>query len=155
MIISTFKEQPFKSLQQHDVSWEPFVQFYDTQDVSLMIFVEFVLPPQHETLLRSWNKNERRLRLSNITKEPQNGSRDEFKKSQTTLDIKTVDKDIDSIRSLLCAFIWCIKELYFTCLLSAIFRRRTIRNNIRFNCNNIHIENLNKTYDKKTTITEA
>ena len=29
MIISTFKEQPFQILQQHDVSWEKSVQFYD------------------------------------------------------------------------------------------------------------------------------
>jgi len=29
MIISTFKEQPFQTLQQHDVSWEKSVQFYD------------------------------------------------------------------------------------------------------------------------------
>jgi len=29
MIISTFKEQPFPTLQQHDVSWEKSVQFYD------------------------------------------------------------------------------------------------------------------------------
>ena len=29
MIISTFKEQPFQTLQQHDVSWEKTVQFYD------------------------------------------------------------------------------------------------------------------------------
>jgi len=29
MIISTFKEQPFHTLQQHDVSWEKSVQFYD------------------------------------------------------------------------------------------------------------------------------
>ena len=29
MIISTFKEQLFQTLQQHDVSWEKSVQFYD------------------------------------------------------------------------------------------------------------------------------
>ena len=29
MIISTFQEQPFQTLQQHDVSWEKSVQFYD------------------------------------------------------------------------------------------------------------------------------
>ena len=29
IIISTFKEQPFQTLQQHDVSWENSVQFYD------------------------------------------------------------------------------------------------------------------------------
>jgi len=29
MIISTFKEQPFQTLQQHDVSWEKSVQFYN------------------------------------------------------------------------------------------------------------------------------
>ena len=29
MIISTFEEQPFQTLQQHDVSWETSVQFYD------------------------------------------------------------------------------------------------------------------------------
>ena len=29
MIISTFKEQPFQTLQQLDVSWEKSVQFYD------------------------------------------------------------------------------------------------------------------------------
>jgi len=29
MITSTFKEQPFQTLQQHDVSWEKSVQFYD------------------------------------------------------------------------------------------------------------------------------
>ena len=29
MIISTFKEQAFQTLQQHDVSWEKSVQFYD------------------------------------------------------------------------------------------------------------------------------
>ena len=29
MISSTFKEQPFQTLQQHDVSWEKSVQFYD------------------------------------------------------------------------------------------------------------------------------
>jgi len=29
MIISTFREQPFQTLQQHDVSWEKSVQFYD------------------------------------------------------------------------------------------------------------------------------
>jgi len=29
MIISTFKEQPFQTLQQHDVSWEKSVEFYD------------------------------------------------------------------------------------------------------------------------------
>jgi len=29
MIISTFEEQPFQTLQQYDVSWETFVQFYD------------------------------------------------------------------------------------------------------------------------------
>ena len=28
MIISTFKEQPFQTLQQHDISWEKSVQFY-------------------------------------------------------------------------------------------------------------------------------
>jgi len=36
MIISTFKEQPFQTLQQHDVSWEKSVQFCDIQDLSLM-----------------------------------------------------------------------------------------------------------------------
>ena len=29
MIIRTFKEQPFQTLQQHDASWEKSVQFYD------------------------------------------------------------------------------------------------------------------------------
>jgi len=29
MVISTFKEQPFQTLQQNDVSWEKSVQFYD------------------------------------------------------------------------------------------------------------------------------
>jgi len=29
MIISTFKEQPFQTLQQHAVSWEKSVQFYN------------------------------------------------------------------------------------------------------------------------------
>jgi len=29
MINSTFKEQPFQTPQQHDVSWEKSVQFYD------------------------------------------------------------------------------------------------------------------------------
>ena len=29
MIISTFKEQPVQTLQQHDVSWEKSVQLYD------------------------------------------------------------------------------------------------------------------------------
>ena len=29
MIISTFKEQPLQTLQQHDVLWEKSVQFYD------------------------------------------------------------------------------------------------------------------------------
>ena len=29
MIISIFKEQPFQTLQQHDVFWEKSVQFYD------------------------------------------------------------------------------------------------------------------------------
>ena len=29
MIISTFKEQPFQTLEQHDVSWEKSVQSYD------------------------------------------------------------------------------------------------------------------------------
>jgi len=28
MIIGTFKEQPFQTLQQHDVSWEKSVQLY-------------------------------------------------------------------------------------------------------------------------------
>ena len=30
IIITTFKGQPFQTLQQHDVSWENSVQFYDT-----------------------------------------------------------------------------------------------------------------------------
>ena len=29
MTISTFRKQPFQTLQQHDVSWEKSVQFYD------------------------------------------------------------------------------------------------------------------------------
>jgi len=29
MIIISFKEQSFQTLQQHDVSWEKSVQFYD------------------------------------------------------------------------------------------------------------------------------
>ena len=29
IIISTFKEQPYQTLQEHDVSWEKSVQFYD------------------------------------------------------------------------------------------------------------------------------
>jgi len=29
IIVSTFREQPFKTLQQHDVSWEKSVQFFD------------------------------------------------------------------------------------------------------------------------------
>ena len=29
IIISTFKEQPFQTQQQHNVSWEKSVQFYD------------------------------------------------------------------------------------------------------------------------------
>jgi len=29
IIFSTFKEQPFQTLQQHDVSWEKSVQFFD------------------------------------------------------------------------------------------------------------------------------
>ena len=29
IIISTFKEHPFQTLQQHDVSWEKSVEFYD------------------------------------------------------------------------------------------------------------------------------
>jgi len=46
MIISTFKEQPFQTLQQHDVSWEKSVQFYDI--LARFIFNNF------ET---NWNEN--------------------------------------------------------------------------------------------------
>jgi len=32
MIISTFKEQPLRTLQQHVVFWERSIQFYDIND---------------------------------------------------------------------------------------------------------------------------
>jgi len=45
-------------------------------------------------------------------------------------------------------FIGYIVKLYCAHLLSVIFRRRLIRSNIEFNCDNIHIENLDKIHDK-------
>ena len=42
MIISTFKEQPFQTLQQHDVSWEKSVQFYDILTI-FIILTRFII----------------------------------------------------------------------------------------------------------------
>ena len=41
--ISTFKEQPFQTLQQHDVSWEKSVQFYCI--LTIFIINDFELKP--------------------------------------------------------------------------------------------------------------
>ena len=57
MGISTFKEQPFQTLQQHDISWEKSVQFYDIQDLSLM-----TLKPT-ETKIQ-WLKNQPKQNIS-------------------------------------------------------------------------------------------
>ena len=51
------------------------------------------------------------------TKREQVGSTDEFTKSRTKWDIKTTDQNINFIRTLSCAVIWCIKKLYFAHLL--------------------------------------
>ena len=56
MIISTFKEQPLQTLQQHDVSWEKSVQFYD-------ILTRFITSKPTETKTQ-WLKNQPKQNIS-------------------------------------------------------------------------------------------
>ena len=50
MIISTFKEQPFQALQQHDVSWKKSVQLYDI--LTRFIINDFVSNRNENTMTK-------------------------------------------------------------------------------------------------------
>jgi len=50
MIISTFKEQPFQTLQQHDISCEKSVQFYDI--LKRFIINDFETNPNENTMTK-------------------------------------------------------------------------------------------------------
>jgi len=55
MIISTFKEQPFQTLQQHDVSWEKSVQFYDI--LTRFIINDFETNRNENTMTKKLKRN--------------------------------------------------------------------------------------------------